>query len=97
MQTPEPLGRNQAMRMILGQAQEDEANRLRRNLIELKNQIRLARLSEDKLKLIRFELNEILSNIAKELMNGQADSRIPHLSTRSEEERTSGSADRIEL
>jgi len=93
MTNSEPLGRNQAMRQILGQAEEDETNRLRRNLIDLKNQIRLARLSEDKLKLIRFELNEILSNIQKELMNGQPDSRISYPGTRSQIEGSSDSAD----
>ncbi len=93
MTNSEPLGRNQAMKMILGQSQEDELSSLRTELIKLKNRVRLARFSEEKLKLIKFELNGILYELQKELMRAEPDTRISHIGPRSNEERASDSAD----
>lgn len=89
----EPLGRNQAMKAILGQAMEDEFDLINRNLVKLRLDIRNAHLPEEKLKILKFNANELIRDLQKELMREPADSRISNISPRRNEIGTPDSAD----
>ncbi len=90
------LGINQAMKVILGQAAEDDHALICKNLAEIRVAIRKSKLPEEKLKTIKFLANEMISDIQKELMSAPADSRIHDISPRSREERTPDPANREE-
>ncbi len=96
MTNSEPLGRNQAMKIILGQSMIDEYKEIQNSIDSLAKRLEFTKLPVEKLKVIKAELNELVHSIQKELMSAPADSRIHDIGPRSREERTPDPTNREE-